>query len=66
MNSISMTSPSSATPPTGSAVQPPAKSFHWEVSCQVFVTDAGPCFSSRSLQAAVIDNASTSTRAVGA
>lgn len=66
MNSISMTSPSSPIPPTKSVVQPPAKGFRWEVSPQVFVTDAGPSFSSTALQPAVIDNASTSMRAVGA
>lgn len=66
MNSISMTSPSSPIPPTKSVVQPPAKGFHWKVSPQVFVTDAGPSYSSTRFQAAVIDSASTSTRAVGA
>lgn len=66
MNSISMPSPSSPIPPNRSAVHPPAKGFRWEVSPQIFVTDAGPTFSSRSFQAALIDNASTSTRAVGA
>lgn len=66
MNSISMTSSSSPIPPTKSAGQPPAMGFRWEVSPQAFVTDAGPSFSSRAFEAAVIDSASTSMRAVGA